>query len=353
LAIAGTTRCPRCAAHLVDSPSLLATVSFSAGSESGNRVVPRWRAFFQWLTLRAAGLVQCLKMDADPADDAPMVDSDEVVCMMIAGAAACCTAGGLADLRLRAESMHVRLGGWVAALRGLTQLDVSALSGSLHVAASLQILTNLEHLELYGGPEDTWSPAALLPTTLTKLELGYLTCDSLPQQVGGGALELLRSGVPARSGAGVQWCRCRLAELPAWHMVHAQLPRLGWPVAQKPAAESTVHALPPCVTGMQVQALTRLQSLDLPNCQVPAEGFDILGSLTALRRLKMIYSDYLPSCLSQLTWLTSLHLRVGVRPAVLASYVPARLHGSLHVSVEVLPAGVYGRCCLWTGLLAG
>ena len=234
-------------AHLVNSPSLLASISFSAGRESSNRVLPRWRAFFQWLTLRAAGHVQCLKMDADPAEYAPMGDSDEVVCMMIAGAAACCTAGGLADLRLYAESMHVRLGGWVAALRGLTRLDVSALSGSLHVAASLQCLTKLQHLELYGGPEDTWSPAALLPITLTKLELGFLTCDSLPQQVGG-ALELQCSGVSACSGAGSQWCR--LAELPAWHMVHALLPRLGWPVARKPAAESPVPALPPCVTGV-------------------------------------------------------------------------------------------------------
>jgi hypothetical protein len=47
--------------------------------------------------------------------------------MRAAGVTACCLTGSLADLQLYFAGIHVRLGGWVAALRGLTRLRVAVL----------------------------------------------------------------------------------------------------------------------------------------------------------------------------------------------------------------------------------
>ena len=195
---------------LVHSPPLLASVELDVGQDSDDRVLPRWRSFFQWLTLRAAGHVQHLELDAEPAGNAPAEDSDEILCMIAAGVTACCTGGGLADLQLYYTGIHVRLGGSVAALRGLTRLSVAVQEeAQLDLAASLHTLRRLQHLELCGSPMQPWHPEVRLPASLTKLQLAGLHGEDqpLPQQVRGGSnLHTWRLAQHLQS--------CRLAQMP-------------------------------------------------------------------------------------------------------------------------------------------
>jgi hypothetical protein len=107
--------------------------------------------------------------------------------MMAACMAACCTAGGLTELRWYAAGydVDVRLGGWVAALRSLTRLDMTVQDSDLELAASLHTLTDLQQLKIDGRPAEAWHPAVRLPASLTKLHLNcHMGHDSLPHQVG-------------------------------------------------------------------------------------------------------------------------------------------------------------------------
>ena len=65
---------------------------------------------------------------------------------------------------------------------------------------------------------------------------------------------------------------------------------------------------------MQLRDLTRLRTLNLVDSIVDAGGYDALLALPELRRLKMVFGRHLPSCLSQLTQLTSLYIEVGSSP---------------------------------------
>ena len=77
---------------------------------------------------------------------------------------------------------------------------------------------------------------------------------------------------------------------------------------EQPAADTAPASLPAC---LQLLDLTRLRTLNLVESIVVAGGYDVLLALPELRRLKMVFGRHLPSCLSQLTQLTSLYLEVG------------------------------------------
>jgi hypothetical protein len=168
-----------------------------------------WRSFCHWLMQRAAGQVQRLDLTADGEEDCTAEDRREVVCMMAACVVACCTAGGLTELRWCAAEYDVRLGGWVAALRGLTRLDMTVHDSDLELAASLHTLTDLQQLKIDGKPAEAWHPAVRLPASLTKLHLNcHMGHASLPHQVssGGGASATWQQAHAAAVDTEVQAC---------------------------------------------------------------------------------------------------------------------------------------------------
>jgi hypothetical protein len=103
-------------------------------------------------------------------------------------------------------------------------------------------------------------------------------------------------------------------------------------------APDPIPPYPPARPCLQLAALTQLRILSLEGVRVRAHGYGVLAALPALQRLQMTYFYHLPSCLSRLTWITSLHLMVGALLSITRVLVCACRLGLLLSLCACLPA---------------
>jgi hypothetical protein len=191
----------------------------------------------------------------------------------------------------------------------------------MDLKASLHTLRRLQHLELCGSPMQPWHPEVRLPASLTKLQLAGLHGDDqpLPPQVS--VVPKLHTGRPAEMQTSP----------------NAIEPPCCGQKTQCTHKRLTPYLLLPC-PALQLAALTQLRILSLDGVRVPADGYGVLAALAALQRLQMTYCYHLPSCLSRLIWITSLHLMVGALLSITRLLVCACRIGLLLSLSACLPA---------------
>lgn len=165
--------------RLCHSELLLQRLSVSLGkADDASQFLPRLAALARWLKGSGSHVRQLLLDLRVPAEASSERTRRAFKALKQALAAAC---PNLAELSIQLDAT-VKASSWLAQLPGIQQLELSSSEG-LRLTADLSGCRQLEQLRLRGGSSLLIATAAVLPASLTALELSGSRDEELPPQV--------------------------------------------------------------------------------------------------------------------------------------------------------------------------
>lgn len=193
-------------------------ISLGKANDEGQQFLPRLAALARWLK-SAGGSVRQLRLDLRVPADAPGGGTWRAFQALKQSLAAACP--NLSELSIQLDAT-VKASSWLVQLRGLTQLELSSAEG-LRLTADLSASRQLEQLRLRGGTSLRVATAAVLPASLTALELAGSRDEELPPQVG----RKWGLGLSALGWAGLSWAVCHQGAQLSIHSLQCHHPAAG------------------------------------------------------------------------------------------------------------------------------